>query len=129
MNNSAIILFDGVCNLCNGVVTFIIRRDPKGYFRFASLQSEAARKILGRDAGLETILLVENEVVYSRSAAALRIAKKLSGLWPLLYVFIVVPRPIRDVVYNFIARNRYRWFGKQAACMVPTAELKRRFLE
>jgi len=129
---AAVILFDGVCNLCNGAVTFVIDRDPDAYFAFAPLQSAAARALLGPDAepagALETVVLIENGHRYTHSAAALRIARKLSGTWPLLYAFVVVPKPVRDSVYRWIAGNRYRWFGKTDACRLPTPELARRFL-
>lgn len=124
-----VVLFDGVCNLCTGSVKFIIRRDPRGRFRFAALQSDAAARLLGGEgARPDSIALVESGRVYWKSAAALRIARRLGALWPVLYVFVVVPRPVRDWVYDCVARNRYRWFGKQDSCMVPTAELRARFL-
>ena len=129
---SAIVLFDGVCNLCNGAVNFIIDRDPNGYFRFGALQSAAARPILethGLDASaLDSIVLVENGRAYRKSTAALRIARHLTGAWPLLYVLRAVPRPVRDFVYDWIAANRYRWFGKRDQCRIPTPELQARFL-
>ena len=128
MKSNAIILFDGVCNLCDGAIAFVIKRDPKKYFRFASLQSETAQKLLGERHSLDTMILIENGNVYLRSTAALRIAKKLRGLWPLFYIFIVIPKFLRDLLYNWIARNRYRWFGKIEACMVLTPELRDRFL-
>ncbi len=128
----AFVLFDGVCNLCNGSVNFIIDRDPDGYFRFASLQSEEAEAILRRagatGAPLESIVLVERDRIYRRSDAVLRIARRLKGAWPALAVFSVVPRPIRDWIYDWIARNRYRWFGKRDSCRIPTPELRSRFL-
>ena len=136
---NAVVLFDGVCNLCNGAVTFIIDRDPDAYFRFAPLQSEAGgarlepehRDLVHKDLqhgdALESIVLLENGQHFTRSTAALRIARRLRGVWP-LYAFIVVPRPVRDRVYRWIARNRYRWFGKTDACRLPTPELARRFL-
>lgn len=127
-----ILLFDGVCNLCNASVQFVIRNDKKQQFQFASLQSEAAQKLLTQfnlpPKALDSVVLIAGEKVFLRSAAALEIARKLGGIWALAYVFIVVPRPIRDAVYDWVARNRYRWFGKQQACMVPTPELKSRFL-
>lgn len=129
-----VVLFDGVCNLCNASVDFVIERDPQARFRFASLQSEAARRLLGPlgyDLGTgdpDSIVLVEDGRVYDRSSAALRIARRLGGFWRLLYVFMAVPRPLRDLVYRWIARNRYRWFGRTEACRMPTPELKRRFL-
>jgi predicted DCC family thiol-disulfide oxidoreductase YuxK len=129
----AVVLFDGVCNLCNGAVNFIIDRDPDGYFRFAPLQSGVAEQIMegrgGVGADLDTIMLVEDDEVFVRSTAALRIARHLSGPWPLLYAFIVVPRPLRDAVYEWVAANRYRWFGRRDQCRVPTPELKARFLD
>lgn len=132
LNGHALVLFDGVCNLCNAGVNFIIDRDPAGYYKFAALQSEAAHPYLdpaGRTAAApETMLLVEDGHLYRRSDAALRIARHLSGLWPACYVFIVLPRPLRDALYDVIARNRYRWFGQREACRLPTPELRARFL-
>jgi predicted DCC family thiol-disulfide oxidoreductase YuxK len=127
-----IVLFDGKCNLCNGSVKFIIKRDPATQFHFASLQSDFARKIVEEHGGnpddLDTILLLEGDRLYNRSSAALRIAKRLRAPWPLLAVFLVIPAPLRDLVYRFIARNRYRWFGKTESCMIPTAAIRARFL-
>jgi len=126
------VLFDGVCNLCNGAVNFILDRD-NGEFRFAALQSGAGRRLIeerGRSAeDLSTMVLIEGERVYTRSSAALRIARRLRAPWKWLYVFIIVPRPLRDAVYNLAARRRYRWFGKREECRMPTPELKGRFLE
>lgn len=125
----ATVLFDGVCNLCNASVNFIIDRDPKGYFRFAALQSDAAKALGETVTGdPDSVILYEDGKRYDKSTAALRIARRLSGLWPVLYMGIIVPRPIRDVVYRFIARNRYKWFGKSDACRLPSPELKARFL-
>lgn len=128
-----VILFDGVCHLCQGAVKFIIKRDPRGIFHFASLQSAAADRLLeGKtpEGGfLNTIVLVEDGVHYTRSTAALRIARRLRFPWPLMYLFIVIPRPLRDAVYGWIAANRYRWFGKDDACMMPTPDIRKRFLE
>ncbi|GIV61600.1 MAG: hypothetical protein KatS3mg044_0466 [Rhodothermaceae bacterium] len=133
LSEQGIILFDGVCNLCNGSVNFVIDHDPDGYFRFAALQSETARALLQAlrvpDDRPESIVLIEDGKVYTRSTAALRIARRLSGAWPLLYAFIVVPRRLRDRVYDWIARNRYRWFGRRDTCRLPTPELRSRFLE
>jgi predicted DCC family thiol-disulfide oxidoreductase YuxK len=129
-----ILLFDGVCNLCNRTVQFVIDRDPAGVVRFAPLQSDAARRVLaarGRAAPegeLDSVLLVEGARVYERSDAALRVARRLRGGWPLLYAFIVVPRSARDLVYRFVAKHRYRWFGRTEACRVPTPEVRARFL-
>ena len=127
-----VIFFDGICNLCNGAVQFTIERDKKNIFQFASLQSDYAQLKLTpcniAPENLESFILLENGKVYLRSTAALRVAKKLNGLWPLLYSFIIIPRFIRDAVYNYIAKNRYKWFGKQESCWVPTPELKSKFL-
>lgn len=127
-----IILFDGVCNLCNDSVQQIIKRDPKGKFLFASLQSEVGQALLKKfnrpTTDLDTIVLVEGERHYIKSTAALRIARRLKGLWPLLYGFIIIPGFIRHSLYNYVARNRYRWYGKQDQCMMPTPELKARFI-
>ncbi|MCI0751298.1 MAG: thiol-disulfide oxidoreductase DCC family protein [Flammeovirgaceae bacterium] len=133
MTTENIIFFDGVCNLCNGAVQFIIKRDPKNKFRFASLQSDFAIRRL-KDQGIdpqisETIILLQNGKIFTKSRAALEISKRLSGLWPLLYSFAIIPGFLRDSIYNLIARNRYRWFGKRDACMIPTPELKSRFLD
>jgi predicted DCC family thiol-disulfide oxidoreductase YuxK len=128
-----VILFDGVCNLCNASVQFIIKRDSKSVFRFASLQSAIGQNLL-RQAGLDTQLLYSvmfmyQGKVYQRSRAALEIAWRLGGLWSLFYVFILIPPFIRNAVYNWVARNRYRWFGVQQTCMMPTPDMKARFLD
>jgi predicted DCC family thiol-disulfide oxidoreductase YuxK len=129
-----IVFFDGVCDLCNGVVQFILDRDPHESFTFAPLQSEAAGRLLtargitlDREA-LDSVILVEGDEVYLRSDAALRIARRLSAPWPAAFVFIVVPRFVRDAVYTWVARNRYRWFGRSEQCRVPNPELRARFL-
>ncbi|MBX2910417.1 MAG: thiol-disulfide oxidoreductase DCC family protein [Chitinophagales bacterium] len=128
----ALILFDGVCNLCESSVQFILLRDEQAYFQFASLQSDSANKVLTqhglRTSNFDSIVLIENGKIYQRSDAALRIAKQLSGAWKLFYAFIIVPRFIRDAVYNIVAKNRYRWFGKKNECMLPKPEWKHRFL-
>ncbi len=128
----AVVLFDGVCNLCNGFVRFVIPRDPLGRIRFAALQSEAARRLMaptGVTRGdADSIVLVERERAFVRSEAALRIARQLRFPWPLLYGLVVVPRPIRDWAYDIVARNRYRWFGRRDVCMMPGPETQDRFL-
>lgn len=127
-----IILFDGVCNLCNGAVTFIIKRDKNNLFKFATLQRDIAEELLIDKLSdkelLDSIVLIENGKQYTKSSAALRIAKNLSGAYPLLYIFMVIPKFLRDWVYSIIAKNRYKWFGKKDACMIPTPELKKKFL-
>lgn len=128
-----IILFDGVCNLCNGAITFIIQRDKKDLFRYAPLQSEIGKELAAKHHidldKVDSIILVTEDKAYAKSTAALRIAKQLSAGWPLLAVFLILPKFLRDAVYDFIARNRYKWFGKKEACMIPTPELKSKFLD
>jgi predicted DCC family thiol-disulfide oxidoreductase YuxK len=124
-----IILFDGVCNLCTGSVQFVIERDARKRFRFASLQSPTAERLLGRRDDLESMVLVENGQVYRKSTAALRIARRLDGAWPLLAAFLVIPRFLRDAVYDWIGRRRYRLFGRRDTCWVPRPELTERFLD
>jgi predicted DCC family thiol-disulfide oxidoreductase YuxK len=132
LDKHGIILFDGVCNLCNGAVTFIIDRDPAAYFRFAPLQSEVAQRLLPRgidtSMSLSSLILIEGNRFYTHSTAALRIARKLRGGWPLLYGFMIVPKVLRDSIYSWVATNRYRWFGTRETCRVPTEELRSRFL-
>ncbi len=129
-NQPAIILFDGVCNFCNSSVNFVIKRDKKAYFKFAPLQSELAEKLLGKPISEmpDSVVLIENDKVHDKSTAALMIAKKLDGLWPIFYLLIIIPRPIRDWVYNLIAKNRYKIFGKKDSCMIPDPAIKARFL-
>lgn len=128
----AIILFDGVCNFCCASVQFIIARDPKGYFKFASQQSEAGRELLhfaNLPATMDTFVLVEDKAIYTRSAAGLKVASRLTLPWPLVGIFWLIPGWIRDAVYRLIARNRYRWFGQKESCWVPTPEIRARFLD
>jgi predicted DCC family thiol-disulfide oxidoreductase YuxK len=127
-----VILFDGVCNLCNGAVQFVIERDPAARFGFAALQSPVAARLMGSGGSgsrLDSIVLLEDGRVWTQSTAALRIARRLRFPWPAAYAMIVVPRPLRDWIYNLVARNRYRWFGQREMCMVPTPALRARFLE
>lgn len=132
MADFSIILFDGVCNLCNSSVNFIIDHDKKNVFRFASLQSDAGQTLLKKFnlnvKDFNSIILVENDKFYERSSAVLKIVKKFPGLWKLLYLFIIIPPPVRNFVYDIIADNRYKWFGKKESCRVPTPELKEKFL-
>ncbi len=127
-----IILFDGICHLCNGFVAFVIQRDSKARFRFAPLQSEVGKRLL-IESGVplqanESVVLIEAGKGSVESKAVLRTMKILPWPWKLMYGFIVVPRPIRDAVYRWIARNRYRWFGKSESCIVPKTEWRERFL-
>lgn len=124
-----IVLFDGVCNLCNGVVRFILARDAADRFRFASLQSDAARRLLGDGGPAETIVLVEEGKRYTKSSAALRIARGLRFPWPLWYALVAVPRPLRDLIYDWVAGHRYAWFGKLESCPIPAPEVRGRFLD
>ena len=132
-HEAPLILFDGVCNLCNGAVQFVLRRDGHARFRFAALQSKAGREALARAGVLgqvpDSIVLLAGGRVRVKSAAALAIARGLRFPWPLVSVCWLVPYPLRDVVYDWVARNRYRWFGKREQCWVPTPELRARFLD
>lgn len=129
-----IILFDGVCNLCDGIVQFVIRRDRKDVFRFAPLQSATGKEILHRigldPSETDSIVLYEPGRSYHlKSSAALEIASDLGGLYPLFSVFKIVPLSLRNAVYDWVARNRYRWYGKKATCMVPTDAMRMKFLD
>lgn len=129
-----VILFDGVCNLCERSVQLVIRNDRKRLFRFASLQSAYAERLLGqydyRHDELSSVLLVTDGVVYRKSRAALQIARRLDRAWPLFYyLFILVPAPLADLVYDFVGNRRYRWFGRKEACWVPDEDLRSRFLD
>ncbi len=132
MLQHSVILFDGVCNLCNGAVQFIIKRDKNSHFSFASLQSIEGQKLLRKYQlpldNFSSFILIWNDKIYTKSTGALKVVKKLNGLWPLLYGFILIPKFIRDKVYDWIAENRYKWFGKKNECMIPTPQLKARFL-
>jgi predicted DCC family thiol-disulfide oxidoreductase YuxK len=131
--DSGIVLFDGVCNLCVWSVQFILRRDQRAHYRFAALQSPVGQHLL-RQYGVhlpagESVVLLERGHVCTHSEAALRITRRLSGLWPLLSVLVVVPRPLRDRLYLWIAAHRYRWFGQRDACWVASPQARERFLE
>lgn len=130
--NQPLILFDGVCNLCNSSVLFIIKRDSNSVFRFASLQSDLGKSLLQEFdlpiTELNSVILIQKNKIFQKSNAALEIARHLSGLWFVFYSFMIIPAFIRDGVYTWIANNRYQWFGKKDACMIPTPELKSRFI-
>jgi len=132
LQNHGLLLFDGVCNLCNGFVNVVIDHDPSGYFKLGALQSEEARPYLdayGVDPeALDSVILIENGRVYRKSTAALRVARQLPAPWPAAYAFIAVPRPLRDFVYDIVASNRYDWFGQRDSCRMPTPERTARFL-
>ncbi len=133
MSENPVILFDGVCNFCNSMVNFIIRQDKKKIFRFASLQSAYGQKLLEENGlksiGNDSFVLFENGKAYQRSTAALRVNNKLPWYWKWTQLGWILPSFIRDGIYNWIARNRYKWFGKKDKCMIPSQELKDRFLE
>jgi predicted DCC family thiol-disulfide oxidoreductase YuxK len=130
--HSAIILFDGVCNFCNSSINFVIRHDKKNHFRFAPLQSETGKQLLQQfEAGelpLDSIVLIENNKLYKQSTAVLKIAKQLGGAYRLLYGFVILPSFLRDAVYKYVAKNRYKWFGKKDSCMIPTKEIREKFI-
>lgn len=132
MSNPPIILFDGICNLCNNSVQFVIKHDKGNNFMFATLQSTTGQSLLLQynlpQEGFNSFVLIKDEKVYLKSTAALNVAKNLNGPVKLLYGFIIVPAFIRNSVYNFIAKNRYKWFGKKESCMIPTPALQSRFL-
>jgi len=129
---SAIILFDGVCNFCNSSVNFIIERDKAGYFKFAPLQSEIGEKLLAENGidkiETDSVVLIEDGAVYTHSTAALRVARKLEGAWRWLYYLNFVPRVLRDAAYKLFAKYRYKLFGKKDECMLPSPEIRARFL-
>ncbi|MDE5413452.1 thiol-disulfide oxidoreductase DCC family protein [Alkalihalobacterium chitinilyticum] len=127
-----IVLFDGVCNFCHHSVQFILKRDKRGYFKFASLQSDIGKRLLDQyhlPHDMSTFVLIDNDKPFIKSSAALRVCKYLDGFWRFMVIFRFIPTPIRNIVYNFIAQNRYRWFGQRESCMLPTPEQRKRFLD
>ena len=133
MQNQSIILFDGVCNLCNSAVIFVIKRDKKNLLRFAPLQSETAHRLLAnyniQIQGMKSFIFIEEGKLYTQSTAALKVCRYFTGLWPLLYGFIIIPSFARDGLYRWIAKNRYKWFGQKNECMIPTPKLQAKFLK
>lgn len=129
---NGIIIFDGVCNFCNSSVNFIMERDTHNYFKFTANQHEAGKKILSDNGvnveDVSTVFLYKNGKLYKKSTAALHIARALRFPWFLFYAFILIPSPIRDIVYDFIARNRYKWFGKKETCRMPSPAERTKFL-
>ena len=125
-----IVLFDGDCNVCDKSVHFIIKRDRQGYFKFASQQSDLGEQLLKQHTHQNTnsIVLITEKNSYIKSSAALHICKHLDGPWKIFFLFIIVPRPIRDFFYNILAKKRYKWFGKKESCFLPTPDIKKRFL-
>lgn len=132
MDNRHIVIFDGVCNFCNGAVNFIIKRDPNGVFSFTPMQSNLAQELMNKheipNVGIDTFLLIKNDQCFVFSSAALEIAKELSGFWYIFNIFKFVPSIVRDFIYKVFARNRYVLFGRQETCMVPTEEVRSRFV-
>ena len=130
--NHKIVLFDGVCNFCNSSVNFIMKHDRKNVFKFAALQSEKGEELQKKfglnPENLSSFILIEGEKYFSKTTAALRVAKKLGFFWNLSYVFIIIPPFIRNIAYNIIAKHRYKWFGKRDTCRIPTPEEKEKFL-
>lgn len=127
-----LVLFDGECNLCNGAVQFIIKRDSHARISFASLQSPIGQKVLERHelskSDFDTFVFIENGKIRTKSTAALKTLRYLNGVWKWAGLLSVIPQPIRDSIYSYIAKNRYRWFGRQEHCMLPTEDTKKRFL-
>ena len=133
MKTRKIILFDGNCNLCNQSVQFVIEHDKENLFQFASLQSDFGQDFLKKNQfellNFNSIIYIEGEQFFTKSSAALKIAQQLNGKIAWLSIFLIVPKPLRDIVYSFIAKNRYRWFGKKESCWLPSPELKTKFLD
>ena len=131
--NNDVILFDGVCNLCSSTVQFVIRHDKKNRYKFASLQSGYGQRLMQQFNlpvdELNSFILFENGSIYAKSTGALKVARHLNGAWPLLYGFLIIPKFIRDAVYSYVARHRYKWFGRKDACWVPTPALKEKFID
>jgi predicted DCC family thiol-disulfide oxidoreductase YuxK len=132
LNTKAVILFDGVCNLCNSSVLFVIKHDTKHYFSFAALQSNFGQELLKKHslnpADFDSLVLYDKDKVYLKSSAVLRLTRNLRFPFPLCYALILIPAFLRNIIYDFIAKNRYKWFGKKDSCMIPSAELEDRFI-
>ena len=130
---SPLILYDGICRLCTSIIVFVIRRDSKKVFRFASLQSRLGQTVLKNFelplSDFKTFVLVDQKDYYTKSTAVLQVIKKLDGFWPILYFFVLIPAPIRNFIYDRVAKNRYHFFGKRKTCLVPTDDIKDRFLD
>jgi predicted DCC family thiol-disulfide oxidoreductase YuxK len=132
MKEHPLILFDGICNFCNSAVNFVIKKDKEAFIHFAPLQSPKGRLYLKQYNypvnNLNSFVFIENNKVYTKSTAALKVCMHLKGLWPLCYGFIIVPKFIRDGIYSWVAKNRYKWFGVRQECMMPTPEVRSRFV-
>ncbi|MFN5983788.1 MAG: thiol-disulfide oxidoreductase DCC family protein [Fluviicola sp.] len=133
INSNRIVYFDGVCNLCESSVQFIIRKNKQKNIQFASLQGSHGQAFLKENnfdtSEFSSLVYVENGKIYTKSSGALRITKQLKGLWPMMICFLIIPKFIRDGVYTYVAKNRYKWYGKKTSCWLPTPELKKRFLD
>lgn len=131
--NNKILLFDGVCNLCNSSVLFVIKHDKNKLVKYASIQSKKGKILMNKFGVNElyfgSLIFIDNDKVYLKSAGALRVTKYLNGWWPLLYGLIIIPKFVRNKVYDYIAKNRYQWFGKKESCMVPSIEIKSLFID
>lgn len=130
MDNN-IILFDGVCNLCNRLFKFIYKRDKKYVFTFGSIQSKPAQILLKKydvNVDLDSFILIKNNKVYKKSSAIIHVGLSLKGFYLLSAIFFIIPKPIRDFIYDIVAKNRYKWFGKRDKCIIPTKDMKERFL-
>lgn len=127
-----ILLFDGVCNLCNNAVQFVIKRDRNAVIKFASLQSSIGQKLLLQhqlsNTQFDSFVYIKNNKIFLKSTAALHLMKDIGGIWKFLYAFIIVPEFIRNTIYNIVSKNRYKWFGKKDSCMMPNEKLRERFL-
>ncbi|HMO62098.1 MAG TPA: thiol-disulfide oxidoreductase DCC family protein [Ferruginibacter sp.] len=127
-----VILFDGVCNFCDSTINLVIRRDKKHRIKFAPLQSMAGSQLLQQygidENAMDSFVFIENGKAYTKSTAALKVSRYMNRLWPLMAVFFIVPRPVRDAVYDYVAARRYKWFGKKDQCMIPTPDMRSRFL-
>ena len=126
-----VVLFDGECNFCDKSVQFIIKRDTRGLFKFASLQSDIGKELLIKynvPSNTDSFVLIEDNDCYIKSSAGLRVCRNLKGAWKFLYFLLVVPKPLRDFFYGIIAKNRYKWFGTKESCMLPSPQERKRFL-
>ncbi|MBZ5752659.1 MULTISPECIES: thiol-disulfide oxidoreductase DCC family protein [Metabacillus] len=131
-SNRPILLFDGICNFCDQSVQFVIRHDKLNTFKFAALQSNVGQELLKKynlpTENFDSFVFISNDRCYQKSTAALHVCRGLGGIWRILYLLIVIPRPLRDRFYNLVAKNRYKWFGKKDQCMIPSPEVRKRFL-
>lgn len=126
-----IIMFDGECNFCNKSVQFIIKRDPKGLYKFTSLQSSIGKELLKKynlSVSMDSFILIENNNYYFKSSAGLRVCRNLKGMWKLFYFLLIVPKPLRDIFYEHVANKRYKWFGTRETCILPSTQERERFL-